>query len=142
MCAGNSSIPQPAFLPGCTTFDTSSNGGCMSKIQILRRVSFHKQSGLCYYCQQPMWAANPKTFSQQHMLTINRAKWLRVTAEHLDASADGGKISPDNIVAACLFCNVHRHKHRPHAAPAPDAYLRRVRNRVASGKWHGINIAA
>lgn len=114
----------------------------MCIIQKHRIASFKKQSGLCYYCRQPMWNEDPALFSQQHGLTMKRGKLLQATAEHLRARTDGGGNTDDNIVAACLFCNLHRHQHRPQTAPSANNYLRRVRQQISKGKWHGINITS
>jgi hypothetical protein len=40
----------------------------------------------------------------------------------------------DNIVAACLFCNSHRHWRR--VAPTPEQYRDLVQKRVAKIAWH------
>jgi 5-methylcytosine-specific restriction endonuclease McrA len=87
-----------------------------------------------------MWTGDPIPFSQQYGLTVNRTKWLQATAEHLHEKSDGGKISAENIVAACFFCNQARHKSRPNSAPLPEPYLQNVRKKLAKGKWHGINL--
>jgi heme oxygenase len=128
-------------LPERTTFGSFSNGGIVKKIKHIRATSFLKQSGLCYYCEQPMWISAPAAFLQQHRLKISRVRWLQATAEHLVAKRDGGIDFDDNVVAACLFCNTTRHKHRPNSAPPPDVYRRHVRKRLAKGKWHGIRLS-
>ena len=47
---------------------------------------------------------------------------------------------PDNIVAACRFCNSRRHRTlRP---LPPQDYAHKVQQRLASGKWRGLRLEA
>jgi hypothetical protein len=112
----------------------------MKKIQKLRNASFKAQSGHCYYCQQPMWQGDMAIFAQRYSLSDKQALFLRATAEHLDPRSEGGEVSKLNIVAACNFCNAHRH--RSAKALLPERYLLRVRARLAIGKWHGIALCS
>ncbi len=41
-----------------------------------------------------------------------------------------------NIVAACWFCNISRH--RAKQPLSPYLYGKKVRARLAKGKWHGF----
>jgi hypothetical protein len=110
----------------------------MSKLSLsrLRAVAFTRQGGRCYYCAVPIWLIDAKSFAQKHPLTQRQTKWLQCTAEHLIARQDGGTDSPDNIAAACLYCNQHRHRCR--VAPSPSMFRQRVRLRMARGGWHGL----
>ncbi|PZU05606.1 MAG: restriction endonuclease [Sphingobium sp.] len=110
----------------------------MSKFGKSRNRCVLKQGGYCYYCQQPMWSADPDTFASRYGISVNQARLLQATAEHLIAQCDGGDNDDTNIVAACKFCNTKRHHARP--ARSPSAHSRRVRARLASGKWHGLRL--
>ncbi|WP_199797071.1 HNH endonuclease [Erythrobacter sp. SG61-1L] len=108
----------------------------MAKIQKIRHSRFVSQQGKCFYCQQPMWEGNPEVFARDYHLSHRQAEFLRSTAEHLVARSEGGGNSASNIVAACHFCNSRRHWGR--TALAPESYARKVRARLAKGKWHGL----
>jgi 5-methylcytosine-specific restriction endonuclease McrA len=99
-----------------------------------RHSAYLAQSGLCHYCGFPMWETNLTDFSLSHNIKPSIAKHLQCTAEHLDARKDGGKNSRQNIVAACIYCNLRRH--RINKAPNPNAYRQLVRRRVNNGRWH------
>jgi hypothetical protein len=86
-----------------------------------------------------MWVCNRGAFTRIYGVTDAQATLLQATAEHLIARRDGGGDTDENVVAACLFCNRRRH-HARRLAPAPIEYLRRVRARVAAGKWHGMRL--
>lgn len=94
----------------------------MPRIQKLRDRCFDRQGGRCYYCQQPMWLADPGAFARIHGLSSAQTARLQASAEHLIARSDGGKDSEVNVVAACVFCNRQRHSHRTRAAPTPLVY--------------------
>jgi 5-methylcytosine-specific restriction endonuclease McrA len=85
-----------------------------------------------------MWLQNNKVFCSKHGLTGAQAKSLKCTSEHLTARRDGGTDSDENIVAACMFCNQKRHK-TPNPL-SPEAYQKKVKDRVLRGKWHGVNL--
>ncbi|MBN8819444.1 MAG: hypothetical protein J0I80_12095 [Sphingomonas sp.] len=110
----------------------------MNQISKARVEKFSAQNGLCHYCKQPMWERDPHEFAERFALNDRRLNWLRSTAEHLHARCDGGKDTKNNIVAACRFCNAHRH-HACKALP-PEAYGQHVRKRLAAGKWHGLHL--
>lgn len=110
----------------------------MKKIKIIRDVKFTAQAGRCYYCCQPMWSQRPSHFAEVYGLKVSAIRPLRVTAEHLVARCDGGTDTPDNIVAACWFCNTKRHKaKRP---LAPETFARKVQSRLSVGRWHGLKL--
>ncbi len=108
----------------------------MNKINILRKTSFARQKGKCYYCQQPMCSNDIIDFADRYQISERQALQLRVTAEHLHARCDGGKNSVKNIVAACYYCNTRRHRCR--VAMTPERHFRKVQTRMKRGKWHGI----
>ena len=110
----------------------------MRTISRIRVRKYAEQGGLCHYCRQPMWEAEPDRFAQINGLSKRRVEWLRSTAEHLRAQSDGGGDHADNIVAACAYCNWHRH--RSSKPLAPEAYGERVRLRLVKGKWHGLSL--
>lgn len=106
----------------------------MSRIQSHRRRAFRHQAGRCFYCRMPMWLSDAQAFSLRHSLSIREVRRLRCTAEHLVARSDGGANTSQNIVAACWFCNVSRHRRtRP---PSPEAHRHRVQGRLKCHKWH------
>lgn len=99
-----------------------------------RSKAFARQQGRCFYCQFPMWLAQPDEFASSLGITKADASRFQCTAEHLVARQDGGGNSSKNIVAACRFCNNTRHKIP--SAPNPTAYRARVSERLTKGKWH------
>ncbi|WP_108883212.1 restriction endonuclease [Anderseniella sp. Alg231-50] len=107
-----------------------------TKIYKIRTRKMEKQSGLCYYCGQPMWLRNALEFAKRFGLSCRQAAQFRCTAEHLTARQDQGGNGHRNIVAACLYCNGHRH--RKNKPPAPAQFRSYVRRRLAHGKWHGF----
>lgn len=104
----------------------------MPKISTIRDRSFERQAGLCFYCEQPMWRADPDAFARQQGLSPATARWLQASAEHLHARRDGGGDAETNIVAACVYCNRHRHMAR--VPLSPTSFQRRVKSRLAAGK--------
>lgn len=117
----------------------STNGALMAnRRQKLRRKALLRQHGCCFYCELPVWEECPLLFAAKHQIPDRHVKWLQSTAEHLVACCDGGRDRPDNIVAACLWCNCQRHRGRQHRAPKAEAYLPRVRQLVGAGKWHPV----
>lgn len=110
----------------------------MCKLQKIRNRKAVSQGWACYYCEQPMWKDNPATFAAENSITLRQARLLQATAEHLTPRADGGCDSDKNIVAACAFCNIKRHKGR--AVLSPSAYAVKVRRQLQSGRWHGLRL--
>ena len=106
-----------------------------------RSVAYSLQNGCCYYCNQPMCDNDPEKFATKHNITPGQAKLLRCTGEHLIPHQDGGTSKSDNIVAACLFCNSHRHKYNRQEIH-PEAYKKLARNRLSTGHWHGLNLVS
>ncbi|MBI2275729.1 MAG: HNH endonuclease [Dechloromonas sp.] len=102
----------------------------------LRKSAFDTQRGHCCYCGRSMWLENPKAFAKAHNYSSAQAKLLRCTAEHLHARADGGGDSPENLAAACWYCNIKRHQ-RKKPMP-PDQYRRYVQKRLEKGGWHRL----
>ena len=99
----------------------SINKICLSKLK--------RQGGRCFYCQLPMWVAQ-----KDSEVSAKIAPWqLQCTAEHLIARCDGGSNDPDNIVAACRFCNMTRHRSK--RPKSPKSYLAFVRRRMVAGRW-------
>ena len=99
-----------------------------------RLKAFNLQQGLCIYCELPMWIDNPKAFAEKYKITIKGAALFKCTAEHLLARKDGGKDGESNIVAACHYCNQHRHKCK--SAKEPMSYKLHVSKRLEKGKWN------
>lgn len=91
------------------------------------------QEHRCYYCGSPMWECDPDSFASAHSLTKSQARLFRCTAEHLHARSDGGSSAASNLVAACWFCNSHRHYAR--YPLEPDEYRIRVSQRMKRGQW-------
>jgi 5-methylcytosine-specific restriction endonuclease McrA len=108
----------------------------MANLSKLRARRFSEQAGRCHYCRQPMRLGEGAIFAEQHGLTTSQAAFLQATAEHLTARSEGGSNAPANIVAACAYCNGHRH--RACLPLLPAAFQRHVRARLARGRWHGL----
>ena len=107
-----------------------------TKIRAVRRAKFADQQGRCHYCRQAMWEGHPEEFASRHAFSLAQAFLLRSTAEHLVPHGCGGADSAPNIVAACWYCNAHRHRS---ARPLlPDAYQAKVLKRMVVGRWHGL----
>lgn len=101
-----------------------------------RLQAFHHQDGRCYYCDHAMWLDDPGVFAARFGLSRRQALLFQATAEHLLAQQDGGKDEAQNVVAACRFCNAHRH--RAKVALDPVRYRAFVSRRMARGRWfHG-----
>ena len=109
-------------------------------IKSLRSKAFRQQNGYCYYCEQPMWLSESDAIqlARRHCLRLSQVNPLKCTAEHLRARQDGGADEADNIVAACWFCNNHRH--RQVNPMKPPAYRNLVQQRLAHGRWHRLAI--
>lgn len=108
------------------------------KVLKLRAQAFNRQGGRCFYCGVSMWTDDAHRFARRHRLTIGEASPLKCTAEHLQARADGGADTSNNIVAACLLCNRRRHQSREPRQP-PD-YRQHVRRRVQAQRWHSASV--
>lgn len=110
----------------------------MSKLIRLRQLAFAVQRGRCFYCAFPMWVEHPTDVFDDAGLSPKVVDYLRCTAEHLKPVSEGGKDDPGNIVAACRFCNMARH--RAKKILSPERYAEHVRKRVALGRWHILSI--
>lgn len=104
------------------------------KLVHLRKSAYRAQSDLCFYCKFPMWDDDLAFYARIHNISIAHARHFECTAEHLIAKKDGGKDTSQNIVAACKFCNMKRHK-RKHP-PSPDAHQLRAQQRLAKKRWN------
>lgn len=102
-----------------------------------RTRAFISQNGMCYYCNQPMWNKTPLELVSRYHISSAQARSLRCTGEHLVSYSKGGK-SGTNIVAACQFCNHHRHRRK--SEPSPDEFIQHVRKRLSNGRWHGLKL--
>ncbi len=102
----------------------------------LRKFAYIRQSGLCFYCGQPMWLDSLEAFAARYGLTKKQARLLQCTGEHLHPHSDGGDASEANIAAACLYCNQHRHQAK--RVRPPQTLKKYVRHRIANGKWHPV----
>lgn len=110
----------------------------LKTLQRLRHRAFVNQGCLCFYCNLPMWEANQEQFARSHGFRPRLVRHLQCTAEHLLARQDNGCDTPENIVAACLWCNNWRHLRRPQNAPDPTAYKTLVTRLIAQAKWHPV----
>jgi 5-methylcytosine-specific restriction endonuclease McrA len=100
-----------------------------------RTKAFQRQLGRCFYCGLPMWKDHPEKFAQKFGISLHQARRLKCTGEHLHARQDGGTNAQSNVAAACLYCNQGRHRLKN--PPSPEAYMKRVRQKMARGQWHG-----
>lgn len=117
---------------------STSMGALMTRLNRLRQRAFTAQQGRCYYCRAPMWLTHPIEVFADRLLSQAVARYLKCTAEHLTPVSKGGKDEPGNIVAACEYCNQHRH--RAKHVLSPERYARYVRKRVALGRWHARSV--
>ena len=107
----------------------------MSKVISKNRLlAFNKQESRCYYCDVPMWLEKKREFAVNHEISERQAKRLQCTAEHLLARQDGGTNARKNIVAACSFCNMTRHRALK-ALPSIE-FQKKVMRRMRRQKWH------
>jgi 5-methylcytosine-specific restriction endonuclease McrA len=98
-----------------------------------RTQAFNMQKGLCYYCNFPMAIGNPKEFAARRKIARKHAVHFQCTAEHLKAFSEGGGSAQDNIVAACRFCNLRRHRKKE--ALDPMEYKKYVQTLIEQKKW-------
>ena len=108
----------------------------MKRLVSLRMAAAHLQQFRCFYCGCTMWLKSPAEITTAFQVSARQAKLLQCTAEHLVPCSQGGPDSASNIVAACRYCNQHRHMRR--TILAPDAYQLMVARRVGSGRWHKL----
>lgn len=67
--------------------------------EAFRKMLWWRQSGLCFYCHEPMEFPEDKNLQPRRRTA---------TFEHLIRKADGGIMSDDNIVLAHSRCNWKR----------------------------------
>lgn len=96
-------------------------------IQSHRISAFHRQQGLCFYCDKLMWEA---TYCQSNP----GRRHLQCTAEHLIPRSEGGANIAENVVAACWYCNSRRHRSR--LVLSPIEYRDKVQGRILEGRWN------
>lgn len=70
------------------------------RIRRKRERLFHKQRGLCYYCNEPMLLAKGRADA--------RHTDRQVTLEHIIPKSKGGTFRDGNLAAACFACNRDR----------------------------------
>jgi 5-methylcytosine-specific restriction endonuclease McrA len=102
----------------------------------LRKSAYNAQRGQCCYCGKPMWLEDVEAFAKAHNYSLRQANLLKCTAEHLHARTDGGDDSPENVAAACWYCNSKRHKRTQ--ALSPEQYRKHVITRMQIGRWHRL----
>jgi hypothetical protein len=105
----------------------------MKELQRSRLSAYMAQQGLCYYCRFEMWLLSPEELTQLGYPRKHVAR-LQCTAEHLISRSEGGSDKPENIAAACIFCNQSRHTVREPLTP--DGHRNHVRSLLAQGMWH------
>ena len=105
----------------------------VSRLVRHREAKMRAQGGLCHYCGQAMWSGDPGSFRAAFGVSAKGAHLHRCTAEHLTPRSAGGSDRKDNLVAACWFCNVSRHRSRRPLDPAD--YKAMVRKKVEEGRW-------
>lgn len=100
-----------------------------------RQKAFHRQSGLCFYCGNPMWIsdADRSLFLKTFHLTKRQGRLFQCSAEHLQARIDGGGNSLSNIAAAHVFCN--RQRHRLKIPLPPSQFKQYVSRRALAYRW-------
>ena len=86
-----------------------------------------------------MWLNNLNNFLSKYNITFKQAKSFQCTGEHLIAHQDGGTSAQDNIVAACKYCNLQRH--RRNTDPSPEQYKKFIEQRMNKGRWHSIRLS-
>lgn len=81
-----------------------------------KRILFERQSGLCFYCDRPMWMPSEGARKAAVRLGLptdghgwhKTARKRMATIEHLHRRADGGPDKIENYVIACNGCNTSR----------------------------------
>ena len=106
-----------------------------ARVRTYRERQAAAQHQQCFYCGFPMWSKHASEFAEYFGITRKEANRFHCTAEHLVARRDGGTSELGNIVAACWFCNINRHRRRLQG-PDPDRYKQLVQKRVKGQAWH------
>lgn len=108
------------------------------RLQKLRSDAFRRQNCRCFYCMLPMWDDNMQEFCTVYGVKPGKAKFLRCTAEHIEARQNGGVDSISNIAAACFWCNTRRHRGRSKNAPDAHVFKARVVKLIRKRTWHPL----
>lgn len=101
-----------------------------------RSLAFSHQNGRCYYRNMHMWTKDSLEFTLKYKVTRQQVKYLQCTGEHLTAQKDGGTSAQHNIVAACYFFNLRRHRPKRKVDPTREQYKKLVQQGMAQGGWH------
>jgi hypothetical protein len=127
--------PGNVFLGIAHSLHLKMNGGlcAMKRTSKIRRAKMLAQGGRCYYCDQPMWEHKMELGERPDRWANGKPRALQCTAEHLIPRSDGGADTPENIVAACWFCNITRHKKKQ--ARSPQQHREHARKRMRQGGW-------
>jgi 5-methylcytosine-specific restriction endonuclease McrA len=81
-----------------------------------------------------MCTGDPDAFASAHGVTRRVASTLLCTAEHCVPRSTGGRDTATNIVAACVTCNLRRH--RRNSVPDTSAFREFVARRIRARRWH------
>lgn len=106
----------------------------MANLTNLRHRACINQSGLCCYCDCPMWEENPESIASLLGVKVSQVSLFQCTAEHRIPRCERGKNSAENIAAACRCCNSRRHTFKKPLSP--EHYRQHVQNRMSKGRWH------
>ncbi len=98
-----------------------------------RAYAFQKQSGMCFYCRQPMWVRKRNKFASRLNISDDEIMKFQCTGEHLVPHCKGGSSNRTNIVAACRNCNELRAQYN-HINP--ELFSEYVQKSIVSGKWN------
>ena len=101
-----------------------------------RSKAFIAQEGRCFYCGGLMWLDNLDQFATKLAISYRQAAALQCTAEHLLPRSDGGRDCARNIVAACKYCNMQRHRRK--RVRSAEEHQKFVRRRILVGRWLGL----
>lgn len=107
-----------------------------TRLKANRALAAERQNGLCLYCDKEMWCAQVcslEQFCARHGLRPSQGRLRPITAEHLHPRSLGGTARPENIAAACLYCNGQRHRGR--IVLSPEKFRAKVQRRLKKGRW-------
>lgn len=100
----------------------------------IKKAQAARQDWRCYYCDFPMWSEDPVKFGREHRIALRHVPRFQCTAEHILPRSDGGTDDPNNIVAACAFCN--RTRHELGTVLPTILYRLFVKEKLDAGEWH------
>lgn len=100
----------------------------------IKKSQAARQGWRCYYCDFPMWSENPVNFGREHRISLRHVPRFQCTAEHILPRSEGGTDEPENIVAACAFCN--RTRHELGTVLPTILYRLFVKEKLDAGAWH------